>query len=116
MEKNTAPLTVTTALSDGHLERIEYWGSQWAVWDENADGQVERGFFRVRKPLRYGSTVSGASVAPWGVAKTVSILSARARSPFQTPLGNMMALKLRLTRAGEGGTYRGLDNRVLLRS
>ena len=39
--KNTAPLTVTTALSDGHLERIEYWGSQWAVWDENADGQVE---------------------------------------------------------------------------
>ena len=39
--KNTAPLTVTTALSDGHLERTEYWGSQWAVWDDNADGQSE---------------------------------------------------------------------------
>jgi hypothetical protein len=39
--KNTAPLTVTTAVSDGQLQRIEYWGSQWAVWDDNADGQAE---------------------------------------------------------------------------
>jgi len=39
--KNTAPLTVTTAVSDGQLQRIEYCGSQWAVWDDNADGQAE---------------------------------------------------------------------------
>jgi hypothetical protein len=39
--KNTAPLTVTTAVSDGQLQRIEYSGSQWAVWDDNADGQAE---------------------------------------------------------------------------
>jgi hypothetical protein len=39
--KNTAPLTVTTTASDGQVERIEYWGSQWAVWDDNADGQAD---------------------------------------------------------------------------
>jgi hypothetical protein len=39
--KNTAPLTVTTAVSDGQLQGIEYSGSQWAVWDDNADGQAE---------------------------------------------------------------------------
>jgi hypothetical protein len=39
--KSTAPLIVTTAVSDGQLQRIEYSGSQWAVWDDNADGQAE---------------------------------------------------------------------------
>jgi hypothetical protein len=39
--KNTVPLTVTTAVSDGQVEKIEYWGSQWAVWDDNADGQAD---------------------------------------------------------------------------
>jgi hypothetical protein len=39
--KNTAPLIVTTAVSDGQLQRIEYSGSQWVVWDDNADGQAE---------------------------------------------------------------------------
>lgn len=39
--KNSAPLTVTTAASNGQVQRIEYSGSQWAVWDDNADGQAD---------------------------------------------------------------------------
>jgi len=39
--KNSVPLTVTTAASNGQVQRIEYWGSQWAVWDDNADGQAD---------------------------------------------------------------------------
>jgi len=44
--KNSVPVTITTSVPDGKLEKIEYWGSQWTVWDDNADGQAD---IRVRK-------------------------------------------------------------------
>jgi hypothetical protein len=36
-----ADVTVTTSISVGKLKKVEYWGSQWHVWDENGDGQPD---------------------------------------------------------------------------